>query len=307
MSQLPFEASSLARCQHGLITSEQLADRGVSAFRRRRLVAAGTLQIIHQGVLRYTAVADSLEQRCLAACLAVPDVAISGPTAGRLLKLRRMPSGPVHAMIRLRTVELDGVIVHRTNQLDPEQDMTTREDGIRLLSPTRLVFDLSRFLDDDDLESVMEQVLERQIASVPDLFATARRLRRVGRMGSARFGRVLGRRPLWTKPLNSDYEVRLLRALRQRGVDLAPQLPVELPEGTLVHLDGGDRERRFGVEVDHVTWHGGRLVSEYDKWRDRQLARIGWVVPRVPDTEIDHNLACTVSELVEIYDGRATA
>jgi len=307
MSQLPAAAATLARRQHGLVTSEQFRQLDVSTYRRRRLLEADTIRVFHDGVYRFVAVAESFEQRCLAACLAIPDLAISGPSAGRLVKLRRMPVGPVHAMVLKRTVTLDGVIAHRTNRLDPENDVVTRDDGIRILSTPRLVFDLARFLDDDDFESVIEQVLDRRLTSMPALFATARRLRRVGRDGSARFGRVVGRRPAWAKPKDSDHEVRLLRALHERGVELIPQLEVELTDGSVIHLDGGDPERRFGVEVDHYTWHGGRAVSDYDKWRTRQLMRVGWVVPRVPDSEIDQNLAKVVGELVEIHHGRSVA
>ncbi|MGI9029501.1 MAG: hypothetical protein ACR2HP_05880, partial [Ilumatobacteraceae bacterium] len=137
--------------------------------------------------------------------------------------------------------------------------------------------------------------------------AASRRLRMIGRNGSARFGRVLARRPAWMKPAQSDHELRLLRALRRRGVELDPQHPVQLPDGSTVHLDGGDPARRFGVEVDHITWHGGRLVGDYDKWRDRQLARIGWTVPRVPDSAIDRDIERTADELAEIYFSRAVA
>ena len=306
MSQLSSADAALARRQHGLVTTAQLTAHGVSPYRRRRLLEAGTLQLVHSGVYRFAAVPATFEQGCLAACLAVPALAISGPSAGRLLKLRRMPIGPVHAMIRSRSVELDGVVVHRTNALT-DADVTCREDGIRTLSPARLVFDLARFLDDDDLESVIEQLLDRRLITVPDLFATSRRLRRIGRDGSVRFGRVLDRRPRWAKPMDSDYEVRLLRALRERGVELQPQLEVELADGSTIHVDGGDPVARFGVEVDHHTWHGGRAAGDYDKWRTRQLLRVGWVVPRIPDSEIDANLATVVNDLVEIHRGRKAA
>ena len=306
MSLLPLAASTLARRQHGLITSDQLGDLGVSPYRRRRLLEAGTLDVVHDGVYRFVAVAGSFAQHCQAACLARPDVAISGPSAGRLLKLRRMPIGPVHVIVLTRSVQLEGVIVHRTNQLGAD-DVVVRDDGIRLLATPRLVFDLARFLDDDDLESVLEQVLDRRLTSVPALFAEARRLRRVGRNGSARFGRVLGRRPAWAKPQDSDLEVRLLRALRAEGVALIPQFELELTDGSIVHLDGGDPARRFGVEVDHHTWHGGRVATEYDKWRTRQLMRIGWQVPRISDAEIDRDLARVVSELVELHRARDVA
>jgi hypothetical protein len=167
------------------------------------------------------------------------------------------------------------------------------------------VFDLARFLDDDVLESVIEQALQRKVTNVPRLFAAGRRLRRPGRDGTSRFRRVLDRRPMWAKPKHSNHEVRLLRALGARGIDLVPQFSLTLPNGERIHLDGGDPVRRFGVEIDHITWHGGRVGQHHDKWRDRQCGRIGWYVARVTDEDVDKWLDATVDDLVAIYSDRA--
>ncbi len=64
---------------------------------------------------------------------------------------------------------------------------------------------------------------------------------------------------------------------------------------------------RFGVEVDHVTWHGGRLAAQRDKWRDRQLMRIDWVVVRVTDEDLEQRFNSTVADLVEIHRRRRAA
>jgi hypothetical protein len=306
MSHLPPEASCLARRQHGAISSDQLSELGVRRHQRQSLVRAGVLSEMHRSVYRFVSVPDSLEQRCAAACLADPELVISGPTAGILHRLRRMPRGSVHTMSRHR-VDLDDIVAHRTNRLDLERDVIHRGDGIRVLAIPRLVFDLARFLDDNDFESVIEQLLDRRLTSIPVLFATGRSLQKAGRDGSARFGRVLARRPAWAKPKGSTQEVTLFAALQAAGVTLTPQLTVELPDGWPVHIDGGDRARRVGIEVDHVTWHGGRAESQYDKWRDRQLARISWLIVRVTDEDINRRLDETVREIVEVYESRRVA
>ena len=128
-----------------------------------------------------------------------------------------------------------------------------------------------------------------------------------GRDGTARFVRVLARRPSLAKPKNSDLEVRVLRALASRGVVLVPQYEIRLPDGSVIHPDGVDPFRRFGVEIDHVTWHGGRVRSQYDKWRDRQTARLGWVIARVTDEDLRTRFHGTINDLVEIYVRRAAA
>ena len=77
----------------------------------------------------------------------------------------------------------------------------THDDGIRLLHPVRrLAADLARFLDDHDLESVVEQLIDRGLVSVQALHACGRRLAGCGRDGIHRFARVLDTRPAWNKP-----------------------------------------------------------------------------------------------------------
>ncbi|HWM18882.1 MAG TPA: hypothetical protein VNO51_04295 [Ilumatobacteraceae bacterium] len=305
-SPLPAEALAHARRQYGLLTCKQLDDAKVSARHRTYLFEGRFLVPIHKGVYRLGSHDVGFEQTCLAACLACPDLVVSGPSAGTLHKLRNMPTGSVHLLASTGRVRLSGVVIHLTTVLT-KSDWTSRDDGIRVLRPVRLAADLARFLDDHDLESVIEQLIDRGLVSVPALYACGRRLAGRGRDGSRRFARVLDGRPAWNKPKDSDLEVRLFRALAEHGVVLEPQVSIDLGGGRSLHLDGADRGRRFGVEVDHVTWHGGRLAAQRDKWRDRQLMRIDWVVARVTDEDLQRRFASTVADLVEIYRLRQAA
>jgi very-short-patch-repair endonuclease len=110
----------------------------------------------------------------------------------------------------------------------------------------------------------------------------------------------LDARPDWLKPADSDLEVQLWRSLRAAGLPLQRQFPVVLDSGATVHLDLADESIRFGVEVDHVTWHGGRLDAQRDKRRDRELARLDWTVSRVSDEDISTRLSTTTAELLAI-------
>jgi hypothetical protein len=305
-SPLPAEALAHARSQYGLLTRAQLDAAKVSTRHRTYLFEGRFLVPVHRGVYRLGSHDVGFEQRCLGACLASPKLVVSGPSAGTLLKLRNMPTGSVHFVTRDRSVRLSGVVTHLTTVL-PTSDWSTRPDGIRVLRPVRLAADLARFLDDHDLESVIEQMIDRGLVSIPALYACGRRLAGRGRDGSRRLARVLDARPAWSKPKDSDLEVRLFRALSANGVVLDPQVAIDLGGGLLLRLDGADRGRRFGVEVDHVTWHGGRIAAQRDKWRDRQLMRIDWVVARVTDEDLAQRFESTVAELVEIHRLRRAA
>ena len=94
----------------------------------------------------------------------------------------------------------------------------------------------------------------------------------------------------------------MLNALRKRGVGpLVQQFAVRLPNGALIHPDGADPSVEWAVEVDHVTWHGGRFDAQRDKGRDRNARRIGWQVDRVTDLELAETSTRAIDELVELW------
>jgi very-short-patch-repair endonuclease len=252
---------------------------------------------VHRGVYRFSSHVESFEQRCLAALLAAPDAALSGPTAGRIMGLRKVFTDDVHLIAR-RAIHLESVSAHRTKILG-EDDIGTGA-GLRVLRPTRLFCDLAWHLDDAGLESVYEQMLDRRMISIDAARAAARRFVASGRPGSVRLARVLDSRPDWLQPADSDLEVQLMRALTAAGLVLRRQCPVVLDSGWTVHLDLADEAIKFGVEVDHVTWHGGRLDAQRDKRRDRELARLGWTISRVSDEDISSRLSETCEQLIAI-------
>ncbi len=165
-----------ARAQYGLVTLAQLNKARVSRRRRTELLESRFLEPVHRGVYRLGSHDVGFEQSCLAACLALSDAVISGPSAGRLLGLRRMPTGLVHVLVKTRNTELDNVVIHRTTALSRADWTTRKEDGIRVLRPVRLAVDLARHLDDHDLESVIEQLIDRRTRVDPALHGCGSRL-----------------------------------------------------------------------------------------------------------------------------------
>lgn len=299
MFLLPRELLAAARTQFGLVTVAQLDQAGVRGRRRMAAFHEGQLVPLHDGVYRLASHPDSFEQRCLAATFAAPGGCLSGPTAGRLYGLRKVFSNDVHLLAR-NAIELPGVVAHRSSFLRPA-DITTWGQ-LRILRPARLICDLARFLSDEDLESVIEQAIDRSLVDMGLVRDIARLFVRPGRDGSARLARVLDHRADWLRPADSHLEVALSRSLRSRGIDLVPQYSVQLDDGEVVRIDLAVPDVRFGIEVDHVTWHGGRLDVQRDKRRDRRLLLVGWSVARVSDEDIARRLATTTNELVHIIE-----
>lgn len=301
---MPYLSSRLAHRvgeRHGIVHTDELLADGLTRSGVRRLVGDGLLIRRHSAVYRLATAPDTFEARCAAACAAEPDAVISGPAAARLWEFRHVwrTDEPIVLVRHDRTPLSRGVQLRRTNVLEPE-DFSRRPDGIRVASPARTWFDCARDVDEIRFERLTEWVLDHHCA-VPALWRVRRRLRQRGRPGLARVNRVLSSRAAWQKPAGSGIELEVLTALERRGIGpLVRQHRLVLPDGVAIHTDGALPDIRWAVEVDHVTWHGGRLDAQRDKGRDRKLRRIGWQVDRVTDVEVRESLESTVSELVEL-------
>lgn len=287
---------------HGIVTTQHLADDGATTHQIRDLVSNGVIVRRHNSTHRLATAPETFESQCAAACLADPSVVITGTAAGRLWGFRHVgvPTTPIVLVEHDRHPLASGVIIRRTNVLD-DLHRVRRKDGIVVASPPRAWFDCGRDLDDEAFEALTEWVLDHH-SSMPTLWRTVRELDARGRTGLARVRRVLSQRPVWQRPAGSKLELRVLDALERSGLPrLVRQHPLTLPNGVLIHPDGADPNLRWAVEVDHVTWHGGRHDTQRDKGRDRGLRRIGWQVERVTDQELRESFAEVISELVDLH------
>jgi hypothetical protein len=153
---------------------------------------------------------------------------------------------------------------------------------------------------------LIEEIFRHQLCTFATMAMTLDRLRERGRNGSARFARVLASRPAWRKPPGSTLELRVENAILAAGLPRPERnVPIRLLTGDVIHPDFLWQPHRAVLEVDHVTWHGGGLDTAYDKWRDRQLARLGILSVRITDHDIDTRLAASIAELGEILRMRS--
>ena len=290
MKPLPRAVLEHARHHRGLLTAAALTEHGVGRacpFRRPRV---GTARSSSPRRVHLDGQPQTFEQRCLAACLAAPDASISGPTAGRLWGLRKVFTDEVHILAR-RAIDLSNVTAHRTDLLG-DGDVTELE-GIRVLRPGRLLCDLASHLDETNLESVLEQMIARRVLAVHSSSRGGQAFRstRSARI-SAVLEPVLDSRPDWLKPAESDLELRLSARTQSGGLVLERQSPSPWTAGR--RLSARPRRshgisRRRGRPCHVARWS---LDVQGDKRRDRELARVGWLISRVTDSDVRDRSRC---------------
>ena len=304
-------SSDLARKisrQHGVVTGAQLR---VDEFTRdavSRLVSRAVLIPLHQGVYRVATSPDTFESRCVAACAADPSAVITGVAAGRLWGFRHIfPVNVPEVLIGHHANPMSrGVTLRRTNQLINE-DVVPRPDGIRVASPARAWFDCAMHLDDPHFELLTEHVLDHH-CQPPTLWRTTRRLEARGRRGLGRVRRVLSARAEWQRPPGSELEARLLKAVRRAGLpELEKPQPIRLSNNTIVHVAGALRAAKWAVEIDYVSWHGGRFEDSYVASRDRAARESGWEITRVTDLDLRTDFSAQIGAIAAAYRHRVTA
>jgi hypothetical protein len=278
-------AEALLAEHHGVITARQLADAGINRRAIARLVDLAVLRRATRAVFVLAGSPATLHQRCIILSRTHATGFVTGPTAGTLAGLRRMPTASaIHFALRhgISAEPVLGVRFRQTTSLR-SSDRVNRDDGIVVASPARLAFDLAADLRQLDHRSVVQQLLDRGHVSADQLTAIGRRLCHPARRGSTTFARTLATLGSGA-PQDSHGEVELLALLRDRGVPVEAQVPVVTGPIPL-HLDLGVADARWGVELDLHPEHRSLEGHRQDAARRRVTNERDWEVEIV--TELD--------------------
>ena len=289
------------RTHHGVVPAGELPALGITNGHRKAMLRAGELIVEWEGVYRHALWPTTFLSRSAALCAADPTVVIACGGAAKLWTYRRCSHLDLHVTGTGTGLRFIGDTVHHRCPIMPADHVHQRDDGIRVTSPARTVFDLSKHLRPIDLESVIEQGLRRLQFDVPTLYAVGNLLCRQGRAGSATFAAVLSSRLTWRRSADSHPEIELRRALDAVGVHLEPQVSLVLSDGQTVHPDLGDPVARFYIEIDGIEWHGPRLARLYDRHRDRKARLVGARIERVGTDEVDAMLPSLIDALATAY------
>ncbi|MEM1332648.1 MAG: hypothetical protein AAGG08_04240 [Actinomycetota bacterium] len=270
--------------RHHTVTRRELLADGVPQRDIERWVGARVLREVVPGVL---ALDDALratpfETRAAALCLSGPDAVLDAPSSARILALPGAfrPGRPGLAVDRLDSAEV-----------------IERPDGLRILSAAATWFGMCALLHPAHARRWSGAVLETHV-DLRDAHRVVRRHADIAAAGGRHALAGISSRRRWQRPGDPALERRLRSSLRRRGhVGLDGTHHLELPHGVVVYLTVADHRARWGVEIDHRRWHGGRWPSDTEAWIDRRIAAAGWTVWRVPDDRLRRSFAATMHDL----------
>jgi hypothetical protein len=289
--------------QHGVASTRQLLDCGMTQGQLQRLQRSGDLELVLRGAYRTPSSRVTELSRCVAVSAARPDVAIAGPTAGRLWGFRRLPPDHRIHVIAPRASNpaiARWVLPYRTNAVHRD-DIVERDDGIRLTSRARTVFDLARWLGPDDLLSVIEQAAKDGSLGNDEFLDVAVDWLSPRRPWVRDFFEALDRR-LPGGPAESHPEVRVADALRRAGVrGLVRQHRLQLPGHGEVRFDLAIPELNWAIEIDLHPRHRETLGLASDARRDRAADAIGWRTTRIDKVQYDTRFNLTIAEITQLH------
>ncbi len=184
-------------------------------------------------------------------------------------------------------------------------DVVTCSDGLRVTSPPLTLFHLAWELTPPQLESAIEDAINRRLVTIGTLQTMAHRWCRSGRPGSTAYREVIEPR-LQLAPVGSELELRIERAVMALGIPQpVRQCAVPVGRGITFHLDLAWPDLQLGVEIDHFAWHAGREAVARDKQRDRWLSAEGWQIVRAGDDDIDRDVHAVANEIAETHRRRS--
>jgi Protein of unknown function (DUF559) len=157
-------------------------------------------------------------------------------------------------------------------------------DGIPCTSPARTLVDVATAVGMRTLRSCFERAAARGLLDVEAVEAAIGPGKRRGTKGlRTLLDEWRPALPANAKPrLRSPLEAMILPLLARRGLP-APRcnMPVELAGGRRIEVDFLWAEHRFVLEADSRDFHATAVAFERDRWRDRELMRVGYAVLRV--------------------------
>lgn len=277
----------IARKQHGIVTTRQLAAAGLTSAAISKRVRSGKLYRIHQGV--YSVGHDGLSQeaRWMAAVLACGlGAALSHGSAAAHWGLLRPLEGPTEVTVPTHSGRKSrrGIRIHRCRNFGGSPFQTRgwekRPPPLRVVHHGIPVTTVARTLEDLQRSELRASLVRRAIRQAEFL------------------GLPLGE--IETDRTRSDLERDFL-CLWQRHRLPSPEVNVPIGRMTVDFLW---RRERLVVESDSYVTHGGSIAFEDDRARDLDLRRRGYAVHRFSERQLELEPEAIAEDVVGALSSR---
>ncbi len=277
------ELAETAARQHGLLTAAQLSQAGYSKAMVSSRVHEGLFERRAKGVIQIGGTERTWEQDLHAALLATGGAA-SHRAASRLWGFRTVDPEVEIAIRYPRTAVLEGVVVHRSRDLEPS-DVTSVE-GMAVTTPERTICDLGLVFPEHEVHRILRHAVAIGLVTPHELWRMRQRTSKQGRNGTGVLERVLSMLPVEAEHTQSGLEVQFLEICGRQGITPPViQAPVRVG-GRFFRLDFAWVAQRVFVEIDGAAYHSTQTQIAADGGRQNLLLGAGWIPLRFTATDL---------------------
>lgn len=292
--------TTVAQGQFGLFSRAQALSAGATqdmldgALRSERLTSEA------EGVYGLPGWPESWWREVWRAFLATgPDAVVSHETAAAIHRMTNFPRGRIVLTTKHGDHHWHGLAdMRQSTDLKPEH--VRIRDGLPVTTPVRTLFDLAAVAGRERLAIAVEDAHINRQCRLEELIALYEELRRPGKHGMKKLGRILAERGPGYVPPESKLERMLLKILRDAGLP-KPRLQAQLPWRTTLpsRCDALYEKERIILEADGRRWHTRVDQMAEDRRRDREAQNHGYRPYRFVYEELKHDPLMVVSTIVE--------
>ena len=287
--------SAIGGSQLGLFTRTDAYDAGVGKERLRRLVEHGIAERVAPSVFRFTASAQTWEQRVLVAVLdGGPECVASHRTAAALHGFDGFRRDVIEVLLPARIRHRrTAVIVHHTQKLTASDRCIV--GVIPATSRSRTLIDLGATVSAEAVEEAFDGAERDRLVRRSDVERRYRELRAQGRNGVGAMTQIIDSRLERRRVPRSVLERRMLRLLGAAGLPL-PIGSYRVRVGASTYeLDFAYAKDRLGLEVDGHGAHATRRQRASDNMRANALANAGWTLRRFTFEQVTYEAAAVAA------------
>jgi hypothetical protein len=282
----------IAARQHGVVSRRQLLAIGIGDDAVRRRVARGYLHRLHAGVYSVGHVPLTQKARWMAAVIACGQgAALSHFDAAVLWGFHNVLGRLIHVTVRWQR-SIDGLIVHRTRRLDPDE--VTTKHAIPVTTVERTLVDLTDHLNEDRLLRALREAEFQRLLDLDSLNAAVERAH--GRRNLKPLKQAIAQhRP--GQIIRGELEHRFAELRRSAGLrEPETNVPISA-NGTTYVIDCLWREEGLAVELDGRDGHARELAFESDRRKDAALIGTGLRPLRFTWQRVNYEPAETLADL----------